>query len=72
MLHSSVLLFQILRLSIDLLLDSSITYIINRDFRLIIIVTQACLLLYLRKIVTYIPQVSRVIVFLLLPQLYLG
>ena len=71
MLHSSVLLFQILRLSIDLLLDSSITYIINRDFRLIIIVTQACLLLYLRKIVTYIPQVSRVIVFLLLP-LYLG
>ena len=72
MLHSSVLLFQILRLSIDLLLDSSIAYIINRDFRLIIIVTQACLLLYLRKIVTYIPQVSRVIVFLLLPQLYLG
>lgn len=71
MLHSSVLLFQILRLSIDLLLDSSIAYIINRDFRLIIIVTQACLLLYLRKIVTYIPQMSRVIVFLLLP-LYLG
>jgi hypothetical protein len=71
-LHSSILQFEVVCPPIDQLLISGVSDIIDRNFRLIIVIAQTSFFLYLCEVITYIPQMSRVIFYLFWLMLYLS
>ena len=71
-LHSSILQFEVVCPPIDQLLISGVSDIIDRNFRLIIIIAQTSFFLYLGEVIAYIPQMSGVIFYLFWLMLYLS